>query len=252
MLPFSRRTTLVLVALTLIPLTALSCRFPVTGWGRALDEETLSRLETSMGPTTQIQPGESLQFSLGTTECCYVFQIVEARAVWSVEQSSGARIDPATGVLTVDPVTPSGTVFTVRADVENGRRILTSAVHVYTPESNPLVGIWREEVQFSCDTGSQVVPAQPIGELVFRADGSFSVTWIPFEVYHDYWGSYTYDLGTGNLELAGEEGNYVPAGIDGGGSFSIDDQGRLTLSDLWLGSPRDAGGAAKCGHRFVR
>jgi hypothetical protein len=74
---------------------------------------------------------------------------------------------------------------------------------------------------------------------------------VPFEIYHDYWGTYGYDLAQGTLDLSDAEGNYVPPDLDGSGSFSIDEQGQLTLGDLWLGSPRDGGGEPNCGHRFV-
>src|SRR2546422_6744756 len=55
----------------------------------------------------------------------------------------------------------------------------------YTPESNPLVGGWREEWQVACGSEERRAPAEPIRELIFLADGRFSVTWRPFEVNHD-------------------------------------------------------------------
>ncbi|MBC7251852.1 MAG: hypothetical protein H5T62_16430 [Anaerolineae bacterium] len=218
----------------------------------SLDEETLERLRLSMETTVEMQPGETCQFALGVVECCYYFQKVAACATWSVNPAEGAHIDPDSGVLTIDDTTPSGSVFTVTADVEKGRRMVTIDVHVFTPEDNPLVGIWREEAQFACDTGEELTPEERIGELRFRADGSFSVTWVPFEVYRDYWGTYEYDLATGNLSLQVIEGNYVPDDIDGSGSFAFDEQGRLLLRDIWLGSPYESTGPAHCGHRFRR
>jgi hypothetical protein len=119
--------------------------------------------------------------------------------------------------------------------------------------TNPLVDIWwREEAQFACGTQQQVAPEHPIGELRFRADGSFDVTWVPFETYRDYWGTYTYDPQRGTLSLTIARGNYVPADVDGNGLFSIDEQGRLILTDMWLGSRRDSKIPANCGHRFTR
>ena len=46
---------------------------------------------------------------------------------------------PPGRVLTIDPATPSGSVFVVHADVEAGRHRVSAEVHVYTPEANPLV-----------------------------------------------------------------------------------------------------------------
>jgi hypothetical protein len=113
-----------------------------------LDEDTLERLTLSMNPmeqTVEMLPGETRRFSLGVIECCYILEPVEACATWSVEPTQGASIDAQTGALAVDDGTPSGSVFTVSADVENGRRVVLIEVHVYTSEDNPLVGIWKEE-----------------------------------------------------------------------------------------------------------
>jgi hypothetical protein len=95
-----------------------------------------------------------------------------------------------------------------------------------------------------------VAPEEPIGELQFRADGTLSVTWMPFEVYRDYWGSYQYDSKGGTLDLAIEGGNYVPEDVDGSGSFAIDEDGRLVLKDMWLGTWMRSTGGANCGHIF--
>lgn len=242
----------------------LCCLFGVAGalgycslWSRpectvVLDEDTLNRLVLSMEPTVQMRPGETRAFSLGVVECCAYFAPVEACAIWSVDPTEGASIDPDTGVLAVDATTPSGSVFTVSADVEKGRRVVFTEVHVFTPQDNPLVGTWKEEAQFACGTGEEAVPEERIGELGFRADSTFSVTWMPFEVYKDYWGSYAYDLAQGTLDLIVTGGNYVPDDVDGSSLFSFDEQGRLILRDMWLGRPRDGTGSANCGHRFTR
>ncbi|TKJ28060.1 MAG: hypothetical protein CEE40_12635 [Chloroflexi bacterium B3_Chlor] len=218
-----------------------------------LDEDTLDRLTLSMDPvdqTMEMRPGETRTFSLGVIECCYILELVEACATWSVDPPEGASIDPDTGFFTVDAQTLSGSVFTVSADVDNGRRVVSVEVHVFTPEDNPLVGLWREEAQYACGTGEEVVPEQPIGELRFRADGSFGVTWMPFEIYVDYWGTYAYDLPRGTLDLVIEGGNCVPDDVDGSGLFSLHEEGRLILRDMWLGRPRGQTGAGYCGHRL--
>jgi hypothetical protein len=234
----------------LVPLGMVACSLP--GLGSSLDEETLNRLRFSMDENIQMQPGESRDLTIGTMECCYVFEPVEAKVTWSVQPTEGATIDPQTGLLTIDPSVASGAVFTVSADVENGRRVVSGEVHVYTPEANPLVGLWREEVQFACGSGEEIVPEERIGELEFEADGTFSVTWHPFEIYHDYWGTYSYDLEAGTLDLVASGGNYIPTDLVGTGSFVIDEEGRLILSEIWLGSPRGQENQFNCGHRFAR
>jgi hypothetical protein len=239
--------------------TPLPTATPVT---RPIGDETLARLSMRDldGSALQMRAGGTLDLDLGVVECCYFLFAAPVAAVWSVAPAEGATIVPGTGVLRIDPATPSGSVFTVTADVENGRRVIVDQVHVYTLEANPLVGYWREETQLACDTGAEVVPALPIGSLVFRADGTFSVTWMPFELYVDYWGTYTFDLARGTLDLVVEQGNSVPADADLSGTFAIDDAGRLVLTDLWLGTneiglPTVASPPADlpaCGHRFGR
>jgi hypothetical protein len=256
-----RRTLILLVALGILVVTVAcvaACSWTWLPFGlgggclRRLDEDTLNRLSLVMGNTLAMQPGQTWEFSPGVVECCYVFEPVDACATWSVSPTDGATIDAETGVFTVRQGTPSGTVFTVTADVENGRRLVSADVYVYTPEANPLFGTWREEVQFSCETDEELVPEERIGELSFGADGKFSVTWHPFEIYKDYWGTYAFDLDQGTLDLTGAEGNYVPEDMDGRGSWVIDEQGRLVLWDMWLGAPSGGPALVNCGHRFTR
>ena len=96
-----------------------------------------------------------------------------------------------------------------------------------------------------------MAPELSVQELHFDASGGFSVTWIPFEVYKDYWGTYTYDLATGALSLTVEGGNYVPPDVRASaGSFTFEDR-KLVLRDIWLGTPPGAIDAVtRCGHVF--
>jgi hypothetical protein len=229
-----------------------------------LDEETLERLvifafypgeEPSLIPvgslsdSLQALPGSSLALALGYYECCYFFQPVRVSAVWSVAPAGSVTIDAATGLLTVEPDAASG-VYTVSADVENGRRVISTELHIFTPEANPLVGYWLETAQIDCASGQEVAPIEPIQEFVFGADGTFSVTWFPFEVYKDYWGTYTFDPAAGTLDLVIENGNYIPTSFDGTGTYSLDPSGRLILFDIWLGSPPNTTAPQTCGHIF--
>jgi hypothetical protein len=211
----------------------------------------------SLGATIALQPGATIGLHLGqfnyeicgTGNRCFV--PLPVAATWTVTPASGARIDRASGTLTIDAATPSGSVFTVSADIADGRRVVITEVYTFTPEANPLIGAWREEAQRACGTGEEVAPNLPIQELVFSADGTFAVTWLPFESYVDYWGTYTFDLSRGTLDLMVSGGNMIPADVDERGSFSVDASGHLILTDMWLGSPERESGAANCGHRFV-
>ena len=209
---------------------------PVEQAQQTLDDATLKELRLAPSENLQLQPGDTYQFNLTVVECCYVAKTVKAAATWSIAPSGGAHIDSRTGLLTVDKSTPNDSVFTVTADVENGRRILSIKVYVYTPKDNPLVGIWKEKSQIKCRSNETLTSTAPIQELEFGADNTFSVTWTPFEKYQDYWGSYSYDTQKGQIKFVVAGGNNVPPNIVGEGSFSIDDKQNLILKGVWLGS----------------
>jgi len=224
--------------------------FPLTPATRDINEP-LRRFVLSFDSSVQLQPGEQYQFRVGDIRCCYFFDPLDVKAVWSVSPSSGAKIDQ-NGLFTVDENTPSGSVFRVTADINNGQATSGIDVYIYRTEDNPLIGTWREDAQIACGSELPVTPDHLIGELRFRADGSFSVTWYPFEVYTDYDGKYQYDMQNGGLELTIEYGNYIPGDVDTSGSFSIDGENRLILKDLWLGSWQGSSNPAQCGHRFIK
>ena len=114
---------------------------------------------------------------------------------------------------------------------------------------NPLIGQWTEEVQFPCGTQAEIVPREPLKELIFENKGSFSVTWHPFETYVDYRGAYKTNGST--IEFLGDAKLFAP-GAKLSGTFSFDDQSRLILSDMWLGGGPGRSDAPACGHRFKK
>jgi hypothetical protein len=215
-----------------------------------LDNDTLSSLRLSLKPNIEMRPGETRTMSVGVVECCVYLEPVDACVAWSIEPEQGAAIS-SDGELAIDSSTPGGTVFTVTANVENGRRMVSTEVYVYDLAQSPLVGTWHEAAQIVCGSQEEVTPDLPIGELRFFADGRVNVTWVPFETYVDYSGTYTFSE-NGTLELVITGGSYTPDDIDGQGTFFIDQDGQLLLQDMWLGSPHEERGSANCGHRFVR
>jgi len=212
-----------------------------------LEQEVLDQL----GITA---PGLEISVAAGDTQLLLLWidfgtpTAVDACVEWSIEPVDGVSIDDA-GVLTVDAAVPAGTVISVTADVEDGRRVLMGDFTVYVPVQYDILGFWTETQQLPCGGGAAVVPDPIIGELVFQDTGEFSVTWTPFEVYYDYWGTFTYDEGTRALVLTVEGGNYVPDDIDGEGTATVAD-GQLTLEDMWLGVAMDPVTPVACGHVF--
>lgn len=211
----------------------------------------------TLGTTVTVAPGQSIQLVLGILDyevCgtgvrCFVPATVSA--VWSIEPAEGATIDPDEGLLTIEPGTPGGMTFTVRAEIAGTAPSAETVVIVYTSEAFPLVGVWTEAAQLDCTSGAQVAPEIPVQELVFAANGTFAVTWRPFESYVDYWGVYVLDRETGSIDLIIDNGNFIPDDFDGTGSFALEPGGQLVLTDLWLGTPGNERTSPNCGHRFA-
>lgn len=89
---------------------------------------------------------------------------------------------------------------------------------------------------------------EPVRELEFRPENGFSVTFVPFETYRDYWGSYAWDPDTGRIRLTVVGGNFVPGNLDLEGEAELKD-GQLRLKDLFLGS-RDGAPRSGCTYLF--
>ena len=217
-----------------------------------LAPEILERLEVNVGQTLQLQPGDSYQLKLGTTECCYVFVDVPVDVTWSVDPTSGIVLDPKSGMLKVSLRAGHGSAYTITANIENSRRVLSTPLLVYTQAGNPLVGTWYETARLPCGEGAETVSPDPLSELVFEADGTIKATWYPFEVYHDYWGKYSSDLAAGTLTISEVVGNYIPSDLDLEGLFEIGESGDLILKEIWLGSWQGEQPPPGCGQRFKR
>jgi hypothetical protein len=212
-----------------------------------VEQMVLDQLYIAAGQTGYVPAGGDTPLWLQWIDDGFPTQ-VEACVEWSIDPVDGVTIDDA-GVLTIDASVPTGTLLSVTADVEAGRRILTADFEVYVPLAYDILGFWTEVEQLPCGGGAAVVPDPIIGELVFQNTGEFSVTWQPFEVYYDYWGTFTYDEGTSALVLTVEGGNYVPDDIDGEGTAMVMG-GQLVLQDMWLGMAQDPVTPVACGHVF--
>lgn len=217
-----------------------------------LTDEQLAKLAFGVfGNDVAAQPGESVALALGLRECCTTLEPVEVCASYRLTPETGATYDAAAGTLTVSADAAHGTVFELTADVEDGRATVKSVITVYTPEANPLVGTFQEIAQIDCKNAMESAPEPAMQELWFHADGTFSATWMPFETYFDYWGTYAFDVAKGTLDLTVDGGNYVPPDVDGSGTFRFDGD-ELVLEDMWLGAAQAFTGKPACGHRLAQ
>ena len=213
--------------------------------GCKVDDELAAEL--SIEPSsTSVRPGERVQFEVGKWECCVFFQRYPVDVQWQIEPESAGGIS-YDGLLVVDEAAEPGVIINIQAELENGT-VLQAKATVYTPEVNPLVGMWEEKSQILCDGGERV-PEEPIEEIVFRADGTFAVTWHPFEVYHDYWGTYSYNPKTKEVSLVIDSGNYIPSVTDLDGQVVAESAYLIRLESIFLGNFHPGGDSkGVCGH----
>jgi len=114
-------------------------------------------------------------------------------------------------------------------------------------EESVLEGRYQERFQISCENEERLTDEQRIGELRIEGNGTFSVTWEPYESYKDYWGDFEYDDKTTQLVLTITQGNDIPDNFDGTGTATFNEADELVLKDIWLGrEPK------RCGHVFGR
>ncbi|MFZ5445192.1 MAG: hypothetical protein ACOZQL_34700 [Myxococcota bacterium] len=196
-----------------------------------------------------VAQGGRVEVALRRLSCCYFFEAPEPIVcpTWRVVSPVDAAFTSFSGAratLTVGAV-PSGSVIELEARV--GSSVVRGAVAVAFADSAPLAGTWHEVERFACDGGA--LPSyQPVNELVLTADGAFQVTWVPFERYVDFWGTWT--LGPGSaLSLRRTGGNVEPVNFDGDGRWALD-AGKLIFSDLFLGT--SGPGERACTQVFAR
>ena len=123
-----------------------------------------------------------------------------------------------------------------------------------TRATHPLLGLWRQSGWKPCKPVAQMTAENVdpfIQELEFRADGTFSVTWQPFERYTDYWGQYRYSTASRVLDMHIEHGNFVPKDFAGHGTAIVSGD-TLTLRDVRLGTKQATARPAMCELSFVR
>src|SRR5947209_1153962 len=211
-----------------------------TAWAgdckQPLDKNTLNSIWLGHTTDAQLKPCDTYQFTLAILSTYAPSQPVNACATWKVEPTGKGASISDNGLLKIDPATTPDSRFVVTADIEKGRTQRTIPVVVYTDKTHPLVGFWRQ-TGFQCKPvgGTNMPVTGTIEELEFRASGWFSVTWTPFEVYKDYWGTYKIDPASNSFSLKIERGNYVPQVFHGDGTYKLTNPSTLEFQDIFLG-----------------
>lgn len=161
---------------------------------------TTSRLELAPGETVQLERPKLFVAPYLSPDTIPAGCVVR----WSV--TTGATISDA-GFLTIARDAAPGATVMVSAQVDT--LVARQPVLVVDPAPNPLAGTWTQSEPPTCEQGYRPGDAI-VRELVFNRGRTFTVTQTPFESYRDYWGTYTYDVATGRLTLAVENGNSRP------------------------------------------
>lgn len=157
---------------------------------------------------------------------------------WSV--TGPATLSPDRTTLTIAPDAPPGSIVAVT--FSHGGAKVEARFKVIARDEIVLTGRYSQSRLEGCSS----VPL--VGELEFQPENRFSVTYMPFETYRDYWGTYSFDPATKQIRLKVEGGNFVPSNLDLEGEAEMV-EGRLTLKGIFLGS-RDGPPQSSCIYRF--
>lgn len=129
-----------------------------------------------------------------------------------------------------------------------GKEDVSIRVPIVGKDEPVIVGFWRQD-SVSCT--AETPTHQPVKELAIEADGTFSVTYQPFESYRDYWGTQRFDYRSGSLEMSVTGGNQPPAAPDLSGKASLENEKRLVLEGFYLGEGGRPAGAS-CDYVLVK
>ncbi len=104
-------------------------------------------------------------------------------------------------------------------------------------------------------TRFRIAPAEgrdPLRELRFNSDGRFAVTFVPFEVRQDYWGSVEFDPVAGRIGFVVERGNAVPADLMLKGRAQVEGDDRLAMDGVYFGGLEAGPPAGGCRYVFQK
>lgn len=166
---------------------------------------------------------------------------------WTVSPAGSARISTDPPRLTIAANAPAGEILTLGADAPGGFAYLTTML--VGRDEVVLTGRWRQ-TDIECPEGPS--PPEPIRELIFDSMGGYSVTWLPFETYKDYWGKARFDATGRRLALTVDQGNRRPTGAILEGEARLDAEGRLILDGFHLGPDNQVGPVHRCRYVFSR
>jgi hypothetical protein len=162
----------------------------------------------------------------------------ECLSGWAIEGPADLSADRQS--LTIRPDAPPGSDIVLRYSVKG--EPVVSRFRVVARDAVVLTGRWGQSEATGCEA------LEPVRELEFGPE-RFSVTFMPFESYKDYWGTYRFDAATGALRLTVDGGNSTPPGLDLEGTARLED-GHLVLDGMFLGDRAGRVPEHSCRYRF--
>jgi len=174
-----------------------------------------------------LAPGASLSLTPRFTTHPGSVEPVPAACLEEVVLSGPATLEADGRTVTINADAAPGAVVQVEGKV--GEAGLSGRILVYLEEAQPLAGRWSQPEEACAKEG-----AEPVRELIFHPDETFSLTWTPFEIYRDYWGTYTF--ADGLLTLIPEDGNHIPPDAGFSGEVELS-SGTLHLPTALFGAP---------------
>lgn len=160
--------------------------------------------------------------------------------------ASAVAVAPERGRIVIGREATSGEDVEITGTL--GTRTVRTRFRIAAAEGPALTGFWS---QVSVDCGG-AVPRDPLRELRFNSNGGFAVTFVPFEVRQDYWGTVEFDPASHRIGFAVEGGNTVPANLMLAGRARAEGDTRLALEGVYFGGLDVAPPAAGCRYLFRR
>jgi hypothetical protein len=203
---------------------ATNCKLPSTG-GAVFWFDVL-----------EVKPGQHVPLQAQWTDSPGHFDPIPAACVKSliVAPRGVVQLSADGAGMEVAPTAKDGALINVAA-VVYGTSVMAHA-RVVAPAANPLAGVWRERPG-PCRDLPGGADATRIEEFVIKST-TFSVTWQPFESYHDYTGEYRFDTATGTLSMTASGGAYLPPDAKLNGTARITPEGLLEVRGVDFGTPR--------------
>lgn len=219
------KSIITITAIALVALSTSNAKAQIPP--HSLTEKQLSDLRIHSSRSIQLSPGDTtlLKVKAWTKSYPPFLEDVAANAEWFITPNNGINLDRHTGELIVYKTAKPGAEFVITSvlQIGNQSREIQNTLHIYTQTSNPFVGTWA-------DTRNE------INELVFRADGTYSVTALPFESYRDYWGVYYFDTEEKIIQFEVTGGNNIPRDKELKGFYRFTNNDVLVLDDIYFGT----------------